>query len=104
VQESRQEDQTMEYLVGLCLALAISTFVTVVGFDRDRAFYPTVLIVVASYYCLFAVISGSSHALVVEVAIVTLSMAVSVFEFKLKLWIVVTRWPSTALWTSCMAT
>jgi hypothetical protein len=27
---------------------------TVVGFDRERAFYPTVMIVIASYYVLFA--------------------------------------------------
>jgi hypothetical protein len=35
-------------------------------FDRDRSFAPTVLIVIASYYVLFAVHGGSSQALVVE--------------------------------------
>lgn len=38
---------------------------------RDRAFYPTVLIIVAFYYALFAVMGCSIHALLVEsVAIV----------------------------------
>lgn len=35
-------------------------------FDRDRSFASTVLIVIASYYVLFAVHGGSSQALVVE--------------------------------------
>ena len=34
--------------------------------DRDRAFYPVVVIVIASYYVLFAVMSGSIHALVLD--------------------------------------
>ena len=42
----------MEYAVGIDLALAISALATAVGFDRDRAFYPVVAIVIASYYSL----------------------------------------------------
>jgi hypothetical protein len=45
----------MEYLIGVILTLAVVVFAAVVGFDRDGAFYPTVLIVIASYYALFAV-------------------------------------------------
>ena len=45
----------MEYLIGVILTLAVAAFAAVVGFDRERAFYPTVLIVIASYYALFAV-------------------------------------------------
>ena len=40
---------TVPYLVGATLALAVGGLSTAVGFDRDRAFYPTVLIVIASY-------------------------------------------------------
>ena len=40
----------MEYLIGLILATSAAGLATVVGFDRERAFYPTVLIVIASYY------------------------------------------------------
>jgi hypothetical protein len=56
----------MAYLVGGLLALTVGALATFVHLDRDRAFYPTVLIVVASYYALFAVMTGSPHALLVE--------------------------------------
>lgn len=38
----------MEYLIGVILTLAVAAFAAVVGFDRDRAFYSTVVIVIAS--------------------------------------------------------
>jgi hypothetical protein len=50
----------MEYLVAVILGLVVGAFATTTGFDRDRAFYPTVLIVVASYYALFAVMGADS--------------------------------------------
>lgn len=40
----------MPYVVGVVLSLIVALFARRVGFDRDRAFYPTVLIVVALYY------------------------------------------------------
>ena len=49
-------------LIGLALALAVGAFAWLVGFDRDRAFYPTVLIVVGSYYVLFAIMAGTGIA------------------------------------------
>jgi len=36
-------------LVGALLAVAVGLMATAVGLDRDRAFYPTVTIVIASY-------------------------------------------------------
>jgi hypothetical protein len=33
----------------IILSLAVAGLATVVGFDRERAFYPTVMIVIASY-------------------------------------------------------
>ena len=59
------------------------------AFNRHRAFYPTVLIVIASYYGLFAVMGGSTHALVVESAVVAAFVLVSVLGFRLNLWFVV---------------
>lgn len=56
----------MEFLIGAVLALSIGLFATFVGLDRDRAFYPTVLAVIASYYALFAVMGGSIQVLVLE--------------------------------------
>jgi hypothetical protein len=79
----------MAYLVGICLALAISGFATLVGFDRNRAFYPTLLIVIASYYGLFAVMGGSAGALLIESLIIAAFILASVLGFKSSLWIVV---------------
>lgn len=56
----------MAYAVGIVLALAVAGFARWTGFDRDRAFYPTTLIVVASYYVLFAALAGTTRVLVVE--------------------------------------
>jgi protein-S-isoprenylcysteine O-methyltransferase Ste14 len=53
----------MELVIGTVLALSIGLFATVTGLDRDRAFYPTVMIVIALYYALFAAMSGSMQAL-----------------------------------------
>ena len=79
----------MGYLIGASLALAVSGAATLVGFDRDRAFYPTVLIVVASYYALFAVMGGSSLALGMEAPVIAIFLAVSIAGFRYSLWIVV---------------
>jgi hypothetical protein len=38
----------MEYVTGLFLSLAVAGAATIIGLDRERAFYPTVLIVIAS--------------------------------------------------------
>jgi hypothetical protein len=79
----------MEYLIGLFLGLAVSVSATLIGFDKDRAFYPTVMVVIASYYGLFAVLSGSVRALLFEsIAIVAFSY-ISVLGFKRNLWLVV---------------
>ncbi len=42
--------QLMDYLIGLFLSLGVAALATIIGLDRERAFYPTVLIVIASYY------------------------------------------------------
>jgi hypothetical protein len=39
----------MPYVIGIVLSLGVAFFAKSVGFDRDRAFYPTLLIVIASY-------------------------------------------------------
>ena len=63
----------MAYLVGAGLALVVGAFANLTGLDRDRAFYATVLIVVASYYILFAAMAGSAATLAAE------SVAMAVF-------------------------
>src|SRR5947199_9928348 len=76
----------MEYLIGLILSVAVAGFALAIGFDRDRAFYPTVLIVIASYYVLFAVMGGSSRALLLEIMAASTFVLFAVLGFKRSLW------------------
>jgi hypothetical protein len=80
---------TLAYLVGALLALAVGGLGTVVGLDRDRAFYPTIMIVIAFYYILFAVMGGSSDALLIEAAVAAVFFAAALVGFKYSLWLVV---------------
>ena len=77
----------MALLIGIALALAVWLFALLSGFDRDRAFYPTVTIVVAHYYVLFAVMGG--QGLVPEILIMALFVGAAVAGFKTSLWLVV---------------
>src|SRR5688500_184950 len=79
----------MPYVIGIVLSAGVAVFARYVGFDRDRAFYPTVMIVIASYYVLFAVMSGSIQTVVIESAVMTLFAAAAVAGFKSNVWIVV---------------
>ena len=65
-------------LIGVLIAVAIAAFGKYTRFDQDRSFYPTVLVVIPSYYVLFAVLGGSRHALawVLVVAVAFSTMAV----------------------------
>ena len=77
----------MEYLIGLILSLAVAGFATAVGFDRERVFYPTVLIVIASYYVLFAAEGASARALMIEIAIASCFLIAAALGFKKSFWI-----------------
>lgn len=79
----------MAYLIGVVLAIAVCGFATIVGLDRDRAFYPTVMIVIAWYYGLFAAMGGSTQALMQESIGITAFMVVAVVGFKRSLWWIV---------------
>ena len=79
----------MEYVIGLILSLAVAGFATVVGFDRERAFYPTVLIVIASYYALFAAMGASGRTLIIEIVVAGGFLLVAILGFKRNLWLVV---------------
>ena len=76
----------MEYLIGVVLALGISTGATAIGFDRERSFYPTVLMVIALLYALFAIMAGSTDALLRELLPITLFVFAAVAGFKKRLW------------------
>lgn len=76
-------------MVGAVLAFLVGLFATAVGLDRDRAFYPTVMIVIAVLYALFAVMGGSTQALVLELIPGALFIALAVAGFRWSLWVVV---------------
>jgi hypothetical protein len=79
----------LPYVVGIVLSIGVTVFARVVGLDRDRAFYPTVMIVIAAYYVLFAAMSGSVQTVVIESVVMTLFVAAAVVGFKSSAWIVV---------------
>ena len=59
----------MALMVGVLLGIAVGLFGTGTGFDRDRSFYPVVMVVIASYYALFAVMGASTQTLILEVLV-----------------------------------
>lgn len=79
----------MPYVIGIVLSVVVAVFARSVGFDRDRAFYPTVMIVIASYYVLFAAMSGSVQTVFVESIVMTGFAIAAVVGFKSSAWIVV---------------
>ena len=78
----------MEYIVGAALALFVCGAASLLGMDRDRVFYPTVLIVIATYYVLFAVMDGSHKVLLSEITIAAVFTVLAVVGFKRNLWLV----------------
>src|SRR5258708_296372 len=79
----------MEYLIGVVLAAVMCAFALLTGFDRDRVFYPTMLIFIAGFYILFAVMGSSVKALTIESLVAGLFLVVVVVGFKKNLWLVV---------------
>jgi hypothetical protein len=77
----------MEYLIGVGVAAAVYVFAMASGFDRERAFYPTVLCVVGHYYILFAAMGGSTPVLALESAPAAIFVALAVIGFKKSLWL-----------------
>jgi hypothetical protein len=78
----------MEYLIGFLLSLATVVFAVVIGLDRERSFYSTVLFVIASYYVLFAVMGASRRTLMIEIVIASGFFLFGVIGFKGSLWLV----------------
>jgi hypothetical protein len=78
----------MEYLVGILLSVATIVFAAAVGFARERSFYSTVLIVVATYYILFAVMGASGRILVIEIVIASGFILFALLGFKGNFWLV----------------
>jgi hypothetical protein len=79
----------MEYLIGIIVALATAASGKLVGFGRDRAFYPTVLIVTATYYILFAAMGAGWQTLVIEMVFASAFFVLAVIGFKRTIWVVI---------------
>jgi hypothetical protein len=79
----------MPYVVGIVFSLSVAVFARRVGFDRDRAFYPTVLIVIELYYVLFAAMSGSVRTVLLESTVMTAFTIAAVAGYKSSAWLVV---------------
>jgi hypothetical protein len=79
----------MEYLIGLGLAVAVCVFARVSGFDRERVFYPTVVLVVAHYYVLFAVMGSSTPVIALESVVAAAFLGLATIGFKKNLWLTV---------------
>jgi hypothetical protein len=77
----------MALTVGVALALAIGVLTTIAGMHRDRALYPTVTIVVGSYYALFAAMGASTEVLMVESVVGMVFLALAITGFRTSLWI-----------------
>ena len=79
----------MEYIVGITLALLFCGAAAWLGMDRERVFYPAVVMAVASYYLAFAVGDGRGAVMGSEVAIAAVFIAGAVAGFKFSPWIAV---------------
>jgi hypothetical protein len=79
----------MEYIVGITLALLFCGAASGLGMDRERVFYPAVLIAVASYYLAFAVVDGRNEVMLSELTIAAIFIAAAVAGFKVNPWIAV---------------
>jgi len=79
----------LPYIVGIVLSIGVALFARAVRLDRDRAFYPTVLIVIASYYLLFAAMSGSIQTVVFESIVMVPFVIAAVAGFRGSAWIIV---------------
>jgi hypothetical protein len=78
----------VEYLIGVVLAAVVCAFAMLAGFDRERVFYPTMLIVIAAYYILFAVMGKSTPALVIESLVAGAFVVLAVVGFRKNLWLI----------------
>ena len=66
------------FLVGVLLAVAVAAIGRFTKFDRDRSFYATVLIIIASYYLLFAILGEAPNTLVWETLVALAFSAIAI--------------------------
>lgn len=79
----------MPYFIGAAMALSVALFTRWLGFERDRSFYATILMVVASYYVLFAAMGGSMAVLIQELAVMSVFVLLAAFGALRSRWLLV---------------
>jgi hypothetical protein len=79
----------MEYILGFLVAGLVSVLASLIGLDKERGFYAVVLIVIASYYVLFAAMGASASTLVKELLFLMAFAFVAIVGFKRSPWILV---------------
>lgn len=79
----------MAYVIGVALAVIVGLFAGALGLDKERGFYPVVLIVIAFLYVLFAAIAASTSAMIAELLPALLFVTAAAVGFKKSLWLVV---------------
>jgi len=62
--------------IGAALGLFLGFFSRLTNFDRDRSYYAVVLIVIATYYVLFACIAN--EAIIAEIIVATIFSIIAV--------------------------
>lgn len=77
----------LAFIIGTLAAAVVGIFAHAVGYDRDRAFYATILTVVAMLYVLFAVMAGG-QGLPREIAFFAIFAALAAVGFRWSMWIV----------------
>lgn len=76
-------------LIGVALAIGVCAAAALIGFSRERGFYPLMMIVIASYYFLFALLAEAVPALWREIAATLLFFALAIAGYKWTDWMVV---------------
>lgn len=74
---------------GIILPIVVGVYAMLIGLDKDRAFYPTVMCVIACIYVLFAAMSGDLRTLIPESLIAVVFLIAATIGFTRNLWWVV---------------
>ena len=67
------------FITGVGLAVVLAVFGKLTGYEKDRSFFPTLLIVIASYYLLFAILDGSVSTILIEIAIASFFIVLAIW-------------------------
>jgi hypothetical protein len=78
----------MEYAIGILLALGFSLGATATGLDRERAFYTAVAMAVATYYILFAAMTGSASVVIAEAVAAGAFLLLAIVGFRTRPWLI----------------